>query len=171
MVRISERHLHACSRRFERTLRYNVQRRPGFPGLTVICDLLRTPLVPVEPPLLGSVTRIESCLKLKGRSSSARLPYAGVQASHSSSKISRWNPLAHTRSESRFSTQARCYLHIDSCLQLTLSILLQGVCHTDEYTRSGADPEVCTLVQLSPVLLPKWLTCQLKGGIPGYSWS
>jgi hypothetical protein len=56
MVRISERHLRACSRRFGRTLRYNVERRPGFPGLTVLysnqIDLLRTPLVPV-PALLG----------------------------------------------------------------------------------------------------------------------
>lgn len=31
------------------------------------------------------------------------------------------------------------------CVKYTKLTLLQGVCHTDEYTRSGADPEVCTL--------------------------
>ena len=66
MVHMSERHLHACSRRFGRTLRYNVRRRPGFPGL--ICDLrdaAKEPLAPVW--LYCSVTHTRIMSETEGK--------------------------------------------------------------------------------------------------------
>jgi hypothetical protein len=52
---------------------------------------------------------------------------------------------------------------------LNSSLLTQGICHTDEYTRSGADPEVRALLFWSLT----WQAAHflIVGGIPCHSWT
>lgn len=108
---------------------------------------------------------VKSCLRLRGKSSSVRLPYAGVRASLSRFKKSKSSLLVHTRSESRFSTQASCYIRPSSKI---LHLLLQGICHTDEYTRSGADPEVWIESSRGSRSTTRLL---VAGRFPSYSWA
>ena len=52
---------------------------------------------------------------------------------------------------------------------LTLYVILQGICHTDEYTRSGSDPEVCDNV----LVLDTTFSCisSVIGGISNHPWA
>lgn len=77
--------------------------------------------------------------------SNARPPSVGELASHSRSKRSKFRRLEPMKSGSTSFTQARKVAAESSRSSLEIYYISTGICHTDEYTRSGKDPEVAII--------------------------